>query len=93
MQVDGAAVSVFVTDAGYATADGGGDAQLFVEFADEGLLGGLAGLDLSAGELPFEAHGLIGAALADQDFAMIGLDLGAGVWRAQDEGRYDPADG
>ena len=51
-----------------AAADDGGDAELFVELAGEGLFRGLAGLDLAAGELPLEAHGLVGPALADEDF-------------------------
>ncbi len=44
------------------------DAEFFVEFAGERLLGGFARLDLAAGKLPFEAHGLVGPALADEDF-------------------------
>ena len=57
------------------------DAELFVELAGEGLLGGFAGLDLAAGELPFEAHGLIGAALADED---LGFEAVLGFFLAQD---------
>ena len=67
-QVDSSAVAVFVADVGYAAADGGGDSELFFELAGEGLLGGFAGLDLAAGELPFKAHRLVGAALAHEDF-------------------------
>jgi hypothetical protein len=66
LQVDGASVAVFVADAGDAAADGCGDAELFIKLSRERLLGGLSGLDLAPGELPFEAHGLVGAALADQ---------------------------
>ena len=62
--------------------DGGGDAELFVKFAGEGDFGGFAELDLAAGELPLEAHGLVGLALADEDLGVAGL---AAV--AQDEGR------
>jgi len=51
-------------------ADIGGDAEFFREFPGEGGFGGLAGLDLAAGELPFEGHGLVGAALADEDLAL-----------------------
>ena len=65
---DGAAVAVGVVDGGDAWADGGSDVELFVELASEGLFGGFAGLDFAAGELPLEAHGLAGAALADEDF-------------------------
>ncbi len=106
LQVDGAAVAVLVADAGYAAAYCGGDAQLFVEFACQGSLGGLAGFDLSAGELPLEAHGLVGAALTDEN---LGLMRGVIIWRgfggggrvrvlgcvcgAQDERRDHPADG
>ena len=68
LQVDGAAVAIAVADLGDAGADDGGDAEFFVEFAGEGLLGGFAEFDLAAGELPLEAHGLVGTALADQDF-------------------------
>jgi hypothetical protein len=49
--------------------DGGLDAELFIEFAGEGLLGTFAGLDLASGELPLKGHGLIGAALTDENFA------------------------
>lgn len=68
LQVDGAAVAVAVADLGDAAVDDSLDAELLVELAGEGLLGGLSGLDLAAGELPFEAHGLVRAALADEDF-------------------------
>ena len=60
LDFDGAAVAVGVADGGDAVADGGGDAELFVELAGEGLFGGFAGFDLAAGELPLEAHGLVG---------------------------------
>ncbi len=67
---DGAAVAVGVADGGDERADGSGDAQLFAEFALEGLLGVFTGFDFAAGELPFEAHGLVGTSLTDEDLAV-----------------------
>jgi hypothetical protein len=67
---DGTAVAIGVADGGDERADGGGDAELFAKFALEGLLGVFTGFDFAAGELPFEAHRLVGAALADEDFAV-----------------------
>ncbi len=78
LQIDGAAVAIVVADLRDAAADGGGDAELFIELAGEGDLGAFAGLDFAAGTLPLERHGLIGAALADEDFIA-----------AQHEGRND----
>ena len=60
-------------------ADDGRDAELLVKLAGEGLLGGLAGLDLAAGELPFEAHGLVLAPLADEDFGAAAVLAGGGA--------------
>ena len=71
-----------------AAADLGGDAELFVELAGEGLLGGFAQFDLAAGELPLEAHGLVGAALADEDLGLLAL---AGGGMADDDGGDDEA--
>ena len=70
LQVDGAPISVFVADTRDAAPNRGGDAQLLVELACERLFGGLSSLDLAPGELPFEAHGLVGAALTDKHFGM-----------------------
>lgn len=67
LEVDGASVAVGMMDAGDERADFCMDAQLFVEFARESLLRGFSGLDLAAGELPFEGHGLLRAALADEN--------------------------
>ncbi len=83
---DGAAVAVGVADGGDAVADGGVDAELFGELAGEGFDGGFAGLNFATGELPLEAHGLIGAALADED-------LGLGAFAAQDQCGNDAAQG
>src|SRR5689334_2645680 len=66
LEVDGTAVAVVVAGVGYARTDGGANPQFFLKFAREGLLGGFAGLDLSAGNLPLQRHWLIGAALADE---------------------------
>ena len=70
LQVDGAPIAVLMADAGDAAPNGGGDPQLLVELARERLLGGLASLDLAPGELPLEAHRLVGPALADQHLSM-----------------------
>jgi hypothetical protein len=83
---DGAAVAVGVVDGGNAIADGGIDAEFFGEFAGEGLDGGFAGLDFAAREFPFEAHGLVGSALADEEFAI-------GEVATQDQGSNDAAQG
>ncbi len=90
LDFDGAAVAVVVADGGDAGADGGVDAELFVELAGEGLLGGFAGFDLAAGELPLEGHGLVGAALADEDLA--GGGAAFRVAFAQDERGHDAAE-
>ena len=63
-------MAIVVADVGYARSDGGVNAQFFLQFADEGLLGAFAWFDFSAGKLPLQSHGLVGAALADQDQAV-----------------------
>ncbi len=68
LEVDSAAVAIIVADVGDEGADVGLDAEFLVEFAAEGLFRRLAGFDFAAGKLPLEAHGLIGAALADEHF-------------------------
>ena len=83
LDFDGAAVAVSVAEGGDAVGDDGFDAKFFVEFAGEGEFGGFAKLDFAAGELPLEAHGLVGAALADEDFA------GGRVVAAQNERGHD----
>ena len=83
---DSAAVAIGVADGGDERADGGVDGELFVEFAGEGFFGGFVGLDFTAGELPFEAHGLACSALADKDFA-------GGAFAAEDERGYDASQG
>jgi hypothetical protein len=45
-------------------------AKFFVQFARKSLFGTLTLFDFSAGKLPLQSHGLIGAALADQDKAV-----------------------
>lgn len=70
LQVDSAAMAVVVADVGDVGTDGGADAELFVEFAGEGLLGALAVFDLAAGKLPLKGHRLVWAALADEDEAV-----------------------
>ena len=80
-----AAVAIGVADGGDGVADDGVDAELFGELAGEGFFGSLAGFNFAAGELPLEAHGLIGTALADEDFAFR-------AFTAEDEGGDDAAD-
>ena len=77
-------------DLGDAAADGGVDAELFIKFAGKGLLSGLAGLDLTARELPLKTHRLVRLTLADEN-----LDgLGCAGWRlTQHECSYDQAQG
>jgi hypothetical protein len=58
---------VVVADAGDFDGFGEGDAELFAEFAGEGLLEGLAGADFAAGEFPFKGRGVAAAALADEE--------------------------
>ena len=70
LEVDGASVAVLVADARHAPPDGCGDAELLVQLADKRLFGGLPGLDLAAGKLPFEAHRLVGTALTDKHFGV-----------------------
>jgi len=67
--------------------------KLFIQFAGKRLFRALAGLDLAAGELPLQRHGLIRTALTDEDFAAAhdersrnktkgGADgPGVGIWR------------
>ncbi len=86
LQFDGAAVAVAVAERGDAAADDGVDAELFVELAGERLLGGLAVFDLAAGELPFEAHGLVGLALADEDLVRPKAVAICGRGRAHNQG-------
>ena len=69
LQVDGASMAVVVANVGDAGSDFGGDAELFIELACQRLLRAFAGLDLAAGKLPLQGHGLVGPALADQHFA------------------------
>jgi len=68
LEIDGASVAVVVTDMSDEGTDVGADAEFLVELAMEGFFGRFAGFDFAAGELPFEAHGLIGTALTDEDF-------------------------
>ena len=70
LQVDGSAVPVLMTDAGHAAPDGCGDAEFLVKLADQRLFGGLPGLDLASGELPFQAHRLVRTTLADKHFGV-----------------------
>ena len=82
LEIDGAAMAVVVADVGDMGADNGGYAEFLVEFSGQGLLGAFAGLDFTAGKLPLRGHGLVGAALPDEDFTA-----------AYDQGRGDEAKG
>jgi hypothetical protein len=56
-----------MADVGNARADFGADAEFFLEFAGKSLFGGFALLNFAARKLPLERHGLVGAALADEN--------------------------
>ena len=70
LQIDRAAIAVFVADAGDAAPNRGGDAELLVKLADQRLFGGLPGLDLASRKLPFETHRLVGATLTHKHFGV-----------------------
>ena len=61
---------VVMTDTGNFYGLGEGNAELFAEFASEGLSEGFASADLSSGEFPFEGRSVSSAALADEDTAI-----------------------
>ncbi len=67
LEIHRAAAAVGVAGVGDERSDVSIDAELFVELAGECLFGSLSRLDLPAGELPFEGHGLVGTPLTDQD--------------------------
>jgi hypothetical protein len=67
LQVDCAAMAIVVADVGDVRADGGADAELFIEFASEGLFGAFTGFNFAPGEFPLQGHRLVGTALTDQD--------------------------
>jgi len=68
MQVDGVAVGVGMEDASDLGADFGEDAELFFQFAAQGLRRRFSGLDLAAGEFPLERERLVLSALTAEDF-------------------------
>ena len=63
------------------------DAQFFLQFADQGLFWGFAGLDLAAGKFPQACHALSFGALGQKD-ATIHVNKGDGgyknCWDAHD---------
>jgi len=69
-------VGVLVADTGDFDGFDESDAELFAQFAGEGLLEGFAGAGFSAGKLPFEGRGVPAAALADQEAAVGAFDDG-----------------
>ena len=87
LKVDGGAVAIAMADLRNPAADDGMDAEFLLELTGEGLLGGLAGLDLAAGKLPLEAHRLVWTALADENFGAAGLAGGLIGGGAQDQRR------
>ena len=69
-------VGVLMANAGDFDGFDESDAELFAQFAGEGLLEGFAGAGFSAGKLPFEGRGVPAAALADQEAAVGAFDDG-----------------
>ncbi len=65
LQIYSAAMPVVVTDVGNPRANDRLNAQLFIQFACQSLLGAFAGLDLAARKLPLRSHRLIWTALSD----------------------------
>ena len=61
LQVHGAAMAVVVADAGNERADGGLDAELFVQLTGQRQFRAFACLDFAAGKFPLQGHGLVGA--------------------------------
>jgi len=82
LEIDCTTVPVVVADVGDVGSDGRADTEFFVEFAGEGLLGAFAVLDFSARKFPLQSHGLVRAALTDQDEAV-----------AHDQSSHDEAKG
>jgi hypothetical protein len=70
LQIDGAPMAVIMSNVGYARTDSGANAELFLQFTDQCLLGTFAWFNLPAGKLPLQRHGLVGAALADEHQAI-----------------------
>jgi hypothetical protein len=69
-------VGVVVADAGDFDRFGDGDAELFAEFAGEGLFEGFARAGFSARKFPFEGRGIAAATLADEEPAVGTFDDG-----------------
>ena len=67
LQVDRTAVAISVAHVRHQRADGRFDAQFFFELANQGLFRTFTRFHFAAGKLPFQGHGLVGAALANQD--------------------------
>ena len=75
LKIDGGAIAIAMTQAGDVATDGGVDTELLIEFACESDLRGLTSFDLSARELPLEAHRLVWAALADEYLTTASVQL------------------
>lgn len=68
--------AVVVEEAGQGADDDGLAAELLAQFAEEGGRRGLAGLDLAAGEFPFQAEVFVGGPLGEENQAGVILDDG-----------------
>lgn len=67
---------VVMADAGNFHGFGEGNAELFAEFAGEGLSEGFSRANFSSREFPFEGRSVSPAALADEDAAIGTFDDG-----------------
>ena len=70
-------VAVVVGEAREGTDDEDVAAEFFAEFADERVIGRLAGLDFAAGEFPFQREVLVRGALGDEHATSGVLEDGA----------------
>src|SRR5579859_2231167 len=62
-------MAIIMADAGDGCADGGRDAEFFRKLAGQRLLGAFASFNFSARKLPQRSHGLIDAALTDENLS------------------------
>jgi len=69
-------VGVLMANAGDFDGFDESDAELFAQFAREGLLEGFSGADFASGEFPFERRCVAAAALADEDATIGTFDDG-----------------
>jgi hypothetical protein len=69
LQIHSAAMTIVVANVSDLRTNFSLNPKLFVQLPCEGLFGAFASLNLSTRELPLQRHRLVGAALADQNFA------------------------